>query len=71
MLTRKLLFILIVASLISPFIACSGLSANSSNATSPAGSPLAPVYTTEQVIQIARDFSPDCRKKIPPVEGKG
>jgi hypothetical protein len=28
-------------------------------------------YTLEEVLDIAHDFSPECRKRIPPQEGSG
>jgi hypothetical protein len=32
---------------------------------------VSPQYTTKQVLEIARNFSPDCRKKIPSEPGTG
>jgi hypothetical protein len=49
-------------------IVCIGPDANSPGLNNSADDPS---YSREQVIEIAMDFSPECRKKIPPKEGEG
>ena len=50
---------------------CNQPDAASSNITGSNGPVIEAQYTLEEVLDIARDFSPECRKRIPPKEGSG
>jgi hypothetical protein len=66
MVSVSILIILIVTS-----FSCNSLDAASSNITGNNGPAIEAQYTLEEVLDIARDFSPECRKRIPPQEGSG
>jgi hypothetical protein len=67
----KILLAVICAVLLSTAFSCTPQNAASDNVTDMNGPTIEAQYTAEEVQEIARDFSPDCRKKILPQEGKG
>lgn len=65
-----ILFALICIIFTGTVFACNS-PASSSNITSSNGPVIEAQYTLDEVLEIARDFSPECRKRIPPQEGAG
>jgi hypothetical protein len=68
---NPLILLAVVLILVFTSFSCNSPDAASSNITGDIGPVIEAQYTLEEVLDIARDFSPECHKRILPTEGSG